>query len=61
MEPLVVPRHADTLSAIGGPLRLAAKYDMAGVTRALVPVLDEPAEMCDILQILLVVSSFIRS
>ena len=39
MRPLVIPRHGDMLAAIGGPLRLAAKYKIASVTRDLVPVL----------------------
>ncbi|GJE88201.1 BTB/POZ domain-containing protein [Phanerochaete sordida] len=40
IQALVAPRHADTLKVIGGPLRLAAKYDMESVTRELVPVLE---------------------
>ncbi|GJE88199.1 BTB/POZ domain-containing protein [Phanerochaete sordida] len=40
MQPLIVPQHVDALKVIGGPLRLAAKYEMDSVSRELTPVLE---------------------
>ncbi|GJE88207.1 BTB/POZ domain-containing protein [Phanerochaete sordida] len=44
--------HWDTLCAISGPLRLAAKYEMKDITRQLVPVLEKdwPSAYSDWLQ-----------